>query len=71
MEFSRQAYWSRWPFLPLGDLPDPGIDPRSPAMQVNSLPSEPPGKPTSKNVTKATELRLSSKVGVDLFGDER
>ena len=46
MEFSRQAYWSRWPFLPLGDLPDPGIDPRSPAMQVNSLPSEPPGKPT-------------------------
>ena len=45
MEFSRQEYWSRWPFLPSGNLPNPGIVPRSPALQVDSLPSEPPGKP--------------------------
>ena len=33
------------PFLSPGDLPDPGIEPRSPALQADSLPSEPPGKP--------------------------
>ena len=60
MEFSRQEYWSGLPF-PLqeifqeisrrssrrspGDLPDPGIEPGSPALQADSLPSEPPGKP--------------------------
>ena len=32
-------------FLPPGDLPNPGIEPRSPALQADSLPSEPPGKP--------------------------
>ena len=45
MGFSRQEYWIGWPFLPLGDLPDPGIERGSPALQVDSLPSEPPGKP--------------------------
>ena len=45
MEFSRQDYWSWLPFPPLGDLPNPGIEPRSPASQTDSLPSEPPGKP--------------------------
>ena len=40
MEFSRQEYWSGWPFPSLGDLPEPGIDPRSPALQVDSLPFE-------------------------------
>ena len=44
MEFSRQEYWSGLPFLSLGDLPDPGIKPRSLGLQVNSLLSEPPGK---------------------------
>ena len=44
MEFSRQEYWSGLPFPPPGDLPDPGIEPGSPALQVDSLPSEPPGK---------------------------
>ena len=44
MEFSRQEYWSGLPFPPPGDLPDPGIEPGSPALQVNALPSEPPGK---------------------------
>ena len=45
MEFSRQEYWSGLPFLSLGDLPDPGIEPRSSALQAGSLLSEPPGKP--------------------------
>ena len=45
MEFSRQEYWSGLPFPSPGDLPDPGIEPRSPALQADSLPSEPPGKP--------------------------
>ena len=43
MEFSRQEYWSGFPFPPPGDLPKPGIEPRSPALQVDSLLSEPPG----------------------------
>ena len=41
MEFSRQEYWSGLPFPPPGDLPNPGIEPRSPALQADSLPSEP------------------------------
>ena len=44
MEFSRQEYWSGLPFPPPGDLTDPGIEPRSPALQSDILPSEPPGK---------------------------
>ena len=45
MESSRQEYWSGLPFPSPGDLPDPGIEPRSPALQADALPSEPPGKP--------------------------
>ena len=45
MGFSRQEYWSGLPFLSPGDLPDPGIKPRSPALQADSLSSEPSGKP--------------------------
>ena len=41
MGFSKQEYWRSSP----GDLPDPGIKPRSPALQADALPSEPPGKP--------------------------
>ena len=44
MGFSRQEYWSGYPFLSPGD-PNPGIKPRSPALQTDSLLSEPPGKP--------------------------
>ena len=43
--FSRQEYWSELPFPPPGDLPDPGFEPRSPTLQVNSLLSKPSGKP--------------------------
>ena len=45
MEFSRQEYWSVLPFPPPGNLPNPGIKARTPALQADSLPSEPPGKP--------------------------
>ena len=40
MEFSSQEYWSGLLFLSSGDLPDPGVEPRSPVLQVDSLPSE-------------------------------
>ena len=45
MEFSRQEYWNGLPFPSPGDGPNPGIESRSPALQEDSLPSEPPGKP--------------------------
>ena len=43
MEFFRQDYWSRLPVPSPGDLPNPGIEPGSPALQADSLPSEPRG----------------------------
>ena len=45
MDFSRQEYWSGLPTPSPGDLPDPGINLGSPALQADSLPSESPGKP--------------------------
>ena len=45
MGFTRQEYWSGLSFPSPGDLPNPGIKPRSPVLWVDSLPSEPPGKP--------------------------
>ena len=45
MGFSRQEYWSGLPFPSPGDLPNPGIEPGSPALQADALSSEPPGKP--------------------------
>ena len=45
MKFSSQEYGSGLPCSPPGDLPDPGIEPAFPALQSDSLPSEPPGKP--------------------------
>ena len=60
MEFYRQEYWSGLPF-PSPDLPNPVIEPRSPvapALQANSLPSEPPGK-----TGIAIPLRICLKVG--------
>ena len=49
MGFSRQEYWSGLPFPSPGDLPDPGIEPRSPALQADTLTSESPGKPIKKS----------------------
>ena len=48
MGFSRQEYWSGLPFPSPGDLPDPGIEHRSPALQADAVTSEPPGKPEIK-----------------------
>ena len=52
--FSRQEYWSGLPCPPPRDLPNPGIEPRFPALQEDSLPSEPAGKQlhTNKNSVK-------------------
>ena len=44
MGFSRQEYWNGLLCPPPGDLPNPGNEPTSPALQVDSLPSEPPGQ---------------------------
>ena len=46
----RQEYWSGLPRSPLGDVPNPRIKPTSPALQADSLPSEPPGKSTDNNI---------------------
>ena len=46
--FSRQQYWSGLPFPSPVDLPDPGIEPRSPALQTDAFPFEPPGKEIQK-----------------------
>ena len=45
MEFSRPEYWGGYPFPSPEDLPNPGIKPRSPALQADSLPAKPQGKP--------------------------
>ena len=45
MGFFRQEYWSGLPFPLPGHLPNPGIEPESPTLQADSLPSEPPGSP--------------------------
>ena len=50
MGFSRQEYWSGLPFPSPEDLPNPGDEPSCPSLQVDSLPSEPPGKPTNNRI---------------------
>ena len=47
MGFSRQEYWSGLPFPSPGDLPKPGIKPRSPVLEADSLRAAQPGKPTT------------------------
>ena len=64
MGFSRQKYWSGLLFPSLGDLPEPGIEPRSSALQVDGLTSEPPGRkhklnPTPPHPRKQGELALT------------
>ena len=55
--FSRQEYYSGWPCPPPGDLPNPGIKPRSPTLLMNSSPSEPPGKPKNTRVGSLSRLQ--------------
>ena len=59
MEFSRQEYWSGLPFPSPGDLPNPGIEPRYPELQADSLPSElqwTPGRLLYVLYTKSAKL---------------
>ena len=60
MGFSRPGYWSGLPFRSPGDLPNPRTDPRSPALQADSLPSESPGKSKQK---PQTSIEAKKKVG--------
>ena len=60
MGFLRQEYWSGWPSPSPGDLPNPGIEPWSPILQADSLPSEPPGnwavQPKRLKINKGTHF---------------
>ena len=53
--FPRQEYWSGLPFPSPGDLPDPGIEPRSPTLQADALTYEPPGKPSRNEVVSKNQ----------------
>ena len=57
VEFSRQEYWSGLPFPSPGDLPNPGIEPGSPALQADALPSEPPGGSVVKHPSASAGAR--------------
>ena len=57
MKFSRQEYWNGLLFPSPGDLPDPRIKPRSPALQADSLPAEPQGKPKNTGVGSLSLLQ--------------
>ena len=57
MEFSRPEYWSGQPLPSPGDLPNPGIKPRSPTLQTDSLPAEPQGKPKNTGVGSLSLLQ--------------
>ena len=62
MGFPRQEYWSGLPFPTPGDLPNPGIEPWSPALQADSLVSESPGK-----VLQASKQNLSHRIPLLYF----
>ena len=57
MKFSRPEYWIEQPFSSPGDLPNPRIEPRSPALQADSLPAEPQGKPKNTGVGSLSLLQ--------------
>ena len=57
MAFSRPEYWSGYLFPSPGDLPNPGIEPTSPALQADSLPAEPQGKPKNTGVGSLSLLK--------------
>ena len=59
MEFSKPEYWSGQPFPSPGDIPNPGIKPRSPTLHADSLPAELPGKP---KITGVDSLSLFQKI---------
>ena len=69
MEFSSPEYWSGEPFPFQGDLPNPGIEPRFPALQVDSLPAEPQGKARNTGVGIPSSVDLPDS-GIELGSPE-
>ena len=67
MEFSRQEYWSGLPFPSPGNLPNPGIEPGSPALQANSLLTDLQGKPINPEKTVIHKDIHTPKFTVALF----
>ena len=65
MEFSRQEYWSGWPFPSQGDLPNLGIEPKSPALQADVLLSEPPPGGHLNSISNSFPLSRESGGGWD------
>ena len=61
MEFSRTEYWSGKPFPSPVDLPNPGIGPRSPALQTDSLPAKPQRKPIYRQMFKTALFVIGKK----------
>ena len=57
MEFSRPEYWREQPFPSPGNLPNPGIEPRCPTLQADSLPAEPQGKPKNTRMGSLSLLQ--------------
>ena len=68
MGFSRQVYWNGLTFPSPGDLPNPGIKPRSPALQADALQSEPPGKPLKKVKVAQSCLTLCEPMDYTVHG---
>ena len=60
MEFPRTEYWSGKPFASSVDLPNPGNEPRSPALHADSLPAEPEGKPKNTGVGESESCSVVS-----------
>ena len=67
MGFSRQEYWSGLPFPSPGKLPDPGIKPRSPALQGDCLPTEPLGKLTREDGSDGCTKNISVPNASELY----
>ena len=62
MGFPRRKYWSDLPFPPLGDHPDTGIEPTSPALAGGLFTTEPPGKPNKENRVGQTQPSVKVKI---------
>ena len=66
MEFSRPEYWRRYPFPSPGGLPNPGIEPRSPNLQADTLPAEPQGKPKNAGMGSLSLLQQILRPRIEL-----
>ena len=63
---SHSEFWSGLPFPSPGDLSNPGIEPRSPALEGDSLPSKPPGKPPNRSLLFATPWTVAYEVPLSM-----